>query len=240
MFQKIPKSRRFGYARVSSKSQEDNSSLESQIEELTKQGVFKKNIRVEIGSAADSIQDRPIFQKLIDQELKENDLLLVTKIDRCSRNTLEFLRLQEKLFKKKVNFLSLDLPFSNDMAVNKLIATNLAAIATFENERRKERQRQGIKVAKKNGKYFGRKTVITPQLIEQVRDLKENKNLTITQITKVTGRGRNTIYKVLKQHLNYIPYNRLVKNPNSSSTASISEQRHNLSEIRKSSDSRPS
>lgn len=240
MFQEIPKSRRFGYVRVSSKSQEDNSSLESQIEELTKQGVFKKNIRVEIGSAADSIKDRPIFQKLIDQELKENDLLLVTKIDRCSRNTLEFLRLQEKLFKKKVHFLSLDLPFSNDMAVNKLIATNLAAIATFENERRKERQRQGIKVAKKNGKYFGRKTVITPQLIEQVRDLKENKNLTITQITKVTGRGRNTIYKVLKQHLNYIPYNRLVKNPNPSSTASISEQRYNLSEIRKSSDSRPS
>ena len=127
MFQEIPKSRRFGYARVSSKSQEDNSSLESQIEELTKQGVFKKNIRVEIGSAADSIQDRPIFQKLIDQELKENDLLLVTKIDRCSRNTLEFLRLQEKLFKKKVNFLSLDLPFSNDMAVNKLIATWVTA-----------------------------------------------------------------------------------------------------------------
>jgi DNA invertase Pin-like site-specific DNA recombinase len=35
------------------------------------------------------------------------------------------------------------------MAVNKLISTNLAAIATFENERRKERQRQGIQAAKK-------------------------------------------------------------------------------------------
>ena len=232
MFQEIPKSRRFGYARVSSKSQEDNSSLKSQIEELNKQGVLKKNIRVEIGSAADPIRERPIFQKLIDDELKENDLLLVTKIDRCSRNTLEFLKLQDKLFQKSVTFISLDLPYSNDMAVNKLIATNLAAIATFENERRKERQRQGIKAAKKAGKYFGRKTVITPLLIQQVRDLKENKHLTITQIAKVTGRGRNTIYKVLKEELNYIPYNRLVKNPNSSST--------DPSETRKLSDSGPS
>jgi DNA invertase Pin-like site-specific DNA recombinase len=39
----------------------------------------------------DTIQDRPVFYHLIDHELKENDLLLVTKIDRCSRNTLEFL-----------------------------------------------------------------------------------------------------------------------------------------------------
>ena len=97
------------------------------------------------------------------------------------------------------------------MAVNKLISTNLAAIATFENERRKERQRQGIQAAKKNGKYLGRKTVITKKLIAQVQDLKENKKLSITEIAKVTGKGRNTIYKILKQELNYIPYNRLVK-----------------------------
>ena len=97
------------------------------------------------------------------------------------------------------------------MTVNQLISTNLAAIATFENERRKERQRQGIQAAKKNGKYLGRKTVIDKKLISQVQDLKENNNLSITEIAKVTGRGRTTIYKVLKEELNYIPYNRLVK-----------------------------
>ena len=185
--------------------------MEVQKKEFIKQGVPKKNIRLEVGSAADPIKDRPVFQKLIDQELKENDLLLVTKIDRCSRNTLEFLKLQEKLFHKSVTFIALNLPYSNDMAVNKLIATNLAAIATFENERRKERQRQGIAAAKKAGRYAGRKTVITKKLITQVQDLKENKKLSITEIAKVTGKGRNTIYKVLKNELNYIPYNRLVK-----------------------------
>jgi DNA invertase Pin-like site-specific DNA recombinase len=211
MFEEIPRSCRYAYARVSSKSQEDNSSLESQKRELLKQGVPKKNIRVEVGSAADPIRERPVFQKLIEEELKENHLLFVTKIDRCSRNTLEFLKLQEKLFNKSVQFISLDLPYSNDTAVNKLIATNLAAIATFENERRKERQRQGIKYARKAGKYLGRRTVIDKKLISQVKDLKENKNLSITEIAKVTGRGRTTIYKVLKEELNYISYNRLVK-----------------------------
>ena len=211
MFEQIPKNCRYAYARVSSKSQEDNFSLEIQKKEFIAQGVPEKNIRLEIGSAADLIKERPVFQKLIEEELQENDLLLVTKIDRCSRNTLEFLKLQERLHKKGVTFISLDLPYSQDMAVNKLISTNLAAIATFENERRKERQRQGIAAAKKAGRYAGRKTVITKKLITQVQDLKENKKLSITEIAKVTGKGRNTIYKVLKNELNYIPYNRLVK-----------------------------
>ena len=68
-----------------------------------------------------------------------------------------------------------------------------------------------MQAAKKNWKYFGRKTVIDKKLISQVQDLKENKNLSITEISKITGRARNTIYKILKQELNYIPYNRLVK-----------------------------
>ena len=104
------------------------------------------------------------------------------------------------------------------MDVNKLISTNLAAIATFENERRKERQRQGIRAAKKAGKYLGRKTVINKKLIAQIQDLKENKKLSITEIAKITGQGRNMIYKVLKEELNYIPYNRLVKNGANGST----------------------
>ena len=75
-----------------------------------------------------------------------------------------------------------------------------------------------MQAAKKNGKYFGRKTVIDKKLISQVQDLKENKNLSITEISKITGRARNTIYKILKEELNYVPYNRLVKNVNQEET----------------------
>jgi hypothetical protein len=48
---------------------------------------------------------------------------MVTKIDRCSRNTLEFLKLQDILFKKNITFVALDLPTSVDLATNKLMAT---------------------------------------------------------------------------------------------------------------------
>ena len=74
MFEEIPKNCRYAYARVSSKSQEDNSSLESQKQEFRKLAVPEKNIRIEIGSAADPIRERPIFQKLIEEELQEKEI----------------------------------------------------------------------------------------------------------------------------------------------------------------------
>jgi len=68
MFEKIPENCRYAYARVSSKSQEENSSLKSQKQEFLQRGVPEKNIRIEIGSAVDNISERPIFYHLIEQE----------------------------------------------------------------------------------------------------------------------------------------------------------------------------
>jgi len=201
---------KYGYVRVSSKTQELNSSIESQKQQLIQNGIEEKNIFVEIGSGANEIKNRFVFQKLINQKLKENDLLMVTKIDRCSRNTLEFLKLQDILFKKNITFVALDLPTSVDLATNKLMATTLSAMAEFENNRRKERQKQGIRAAQKKGKYQGRKTVINKTLIHKVKHLKESKNLSVTDISKLTGVSCPTIYKVLKEHLGYVS-NRLVK-----------------------------
>jgi len=56
---------KYGYARVSFKSQEDNSSLKGQKEELIKNGILEENILVEVGSAANEIKNRPVFQTLI-------------------------------------------------------------------------------------------------------------------------------------------------------------------------------
>jgi DNA invertase Pin-like site-specific DNA recombinase len=84
--------KKYGYVRVSSKTQESNSSIESQKHQLIQNGIEEENIFVEVGSGANEIKNRPVFQKLIIEELKPNDLLMVTKIDRCSQNTLEFLK----------------------------------------------------------------------------------------------------------------------------------------------------
>ena len=202
--------KKYGYARVSSKSQQTNSSLESQKQELIRNGILESNIIIEVGSATNEIKNRPGFQNLIQNVLKEGDTLVVTKIDRCARNTLEFLKLQDFLFKRNIQFISLDLPYSEDLNINKLISTTLSSIAEFENNRRKERQMQGISAAKKDGKYRGRKTVIDDKLISEVKHLKQQKMLSVTQIVKITGRSRNTIYKVLKDYLGYVS-NRLVQ-----------------------------
>ena len=62
----------------------------------------------------------------------------------------------------------------------------------------------------KKGKYHRRKTVINKTLIQKVKYLKESKNLSLTDISKLTGVSCHTIYKILKKHLGYIS-NRLAK-----------------------------
>ena len=91
----------------------------------------------------------------------------------------------------------------------KLISTALAAIAEFETARRRERQRQGIEAAKEKKKYTGRKSVITKDFIKTVEKYK-NLGVSVTEIARITGKSRSTIYKVLKEYLGYVS-NKLVK-----------------------------
>jgi DNA invertase Pin-like site-specific DNA recombinase len=64
---------KYGYVRISSKSQESNSSIESQKQELIQNGIEEENIFVEVGSGANEIKNRPVFQKLINQKLKKKN-----------------------------------------------------------------------------------------------------------------------------------------------------------------------
>jgi len=199
----------YGYVGINSPSEVTNSSLESQKKELILYGVKESNIIIEIGSVINEIKNRPKFQNLIKNVLKEGDTLVVSKIDRCARTTLEFLKLQNSLFKRKIQIISLDLPYYEDTKINKLICLTLSSIAEFETNRRKERQMQGISAAKKAGRYRGRKTIIDDKLIYEVKYLKQQKMLSVTQIVKITGKSRNTIYKILKDYLGYV-LNRLI------------------------------
>ena len=106
----------------------------------------------------------------------------------------------------------MDLPrdYLENSPSSQLISTALAAIAEFETARRRERQWQGIEAAKEKKKYTGRKSVITKDLIKIVEKYK-NLGVSVTEIARITGKSRSTIYKVLKEELGYIS-NRLVKN----------------------------
>jgi DNA invertase Pin-like site-specific DNA recombinase len=90
---------------------------------------------------------------------------MVTKIDRCSRNTLEFLKLQDILFKRKIEFISLDLPHSDDAGINRLIATTLSSIAEFENNRRKNAKPKESVLPKTKENIRDEKTYLLPILV---------------------------------------------------------------------------
>ena len=191
---------KYGYVRA----QESDYSIEFQKQQLIQNGIEEENIFIEVEFANKEIKNLFIFQSLMKEKLKKHDVLMVNEINVCSRNTLEFLKLQDILFKKSITFISLNL------ADNKMMAKTLSAIATFENNCLRERQKQGILAAQKKGKYQGRKTVINKTLIKKVKYLKEVKELSVTDISKLTGVSCPTIYKILKEHLGYLP-NRLIK-----------------------------
>ena len=177
---------------------------------MIQNGIEKKNIFVKVESGANEIKNRFTFQKLMNQKLKKGDLLMVNEISICSRNTLEFLKLQDILFKKNITFVSLDLPVSIDLDSNKIMSKTLSAIAEFEKTRKLKRQKQGILLAQKKGRYQGRRTIINKALIKKVKYLKETKKLSVIEISKIIGVSCPTIYKVLKKHLGYVS-NKLVK-----------------------------
>ena len=136
---------------------------------------------------------------------------MVTKLDRCSRNTLSLLELKNQFAEKGVIFWVLDLPrdYLENSSSSQLISTALAAIAEFETARRRERQRQGIEADKEKKKYTGRKTIITKDLIKTVEKYKDL-GVSIIEIARITEKSRSTIYKILKEELGYVS-NRLVK-----------------------------
>lgn len=154
-FKDISENKRYGYCRVSSKEQARNLSLDTQKFELIQAGIPDQNIRTEVGSATESKKKRPVFYNLIENQLKEGDCLIITKIDRGSRNTLSFLQLKSQLLEKQVHFRVLELTekYFKESPSDKLVSTTLAAIAEFETARWLERQLQGIEAAKKKNKY---------------------------------------------------------------------------------------
>ncbi|WP_159110759.1 recombinase family protein, partial [Enterococcus faecalis] len=91
---------KYGYVRVSTKNQFEKETYLKQIETLKSEGVLEENIYIENVSGKNT-KDRPIFNKLLGI-LKENDTLIVTKLDRLARNTADALKIAELLTSKNI------------------------------------------------------------------------------------------------------------------------------------------
>ena len=184
-----------GYARVSSVGQ----SLDLQIEKLKTYGCSK--IYTEKKSAVD--QKRPELLKCLDYVRDKDDTLVVTKLDRIARSSLHLGKIVEKLKDKEVNFVVLDQNIDTTTSYGRLTFQILSSVAEFENEIRRERQKEGIEKAKRDGKQLGRKRSIKVEIIKSVMsDIDKNKS--ISTILKTHKISNGTFYRIKNGEYNHL------------------------------------
>jgi putative DNA-invertase from lambdoid prophage Rac len=160
-------SRTFAYCRVSTADQ----NATNQIREIEAAGftVDRRRIITEIVSGASAIQQRKGFMKLLDK-LDEDDVLIVTKMDRLGRNAIDVKSTVDRLTSMHVRVHCLQLGGADlTSAAGKMIMGMLNTFAEFERDLLIERTQSGLARAKASGKRLGRQPVLTPAQRAQVR-----------------------------------------------------------------------
>ena len=163
----MPSSALVGYARVSSVDQ----NLDRQLERLRSENVEK--LFMDKASGKDT--ERPEFQAMMNY-LRDGDVLLVCSMDRLARNLLDLLDVTKQLQNKGVTirFLKENIelsPTGETSAISKLLLAMMGAVAEFERSLIRERQREGIALAKARGAYLGRKPLDPNTVAEAKRQV---------------------------------------------------------------------
>ncbi len=139
---------RIGYARVSSEDQNE----ERQLVAFREQGVEKVYLDKMSGKNA----QRPQLQAML-AYVREGDTVIVTDFSRLARSTIDMLRIVGTLKEKSVRLVSLKENLDTDTPQGRFMLTVFAALAELERETIRDRQQEGIRIAKAEGKYKGRK-----------------------------------------------------------------------------------
>lgn len=143
------------YVRVSTAEQNEA----RQREALAVRGIDKWFIE----KASGKNTDRSEFQKMLDW-VREGDTIYIHDLSRIARSTKDLLDLLDVLREKGVALVSDKESIDTSTATGKLLVTMVAAINEFERANLLERQREGIAIARREGKYKGRKAVTVPDL----------------------------------------------------------------------------
>ena len=179
-----------GYVRVSTEEQNEA----RQVEALEKYGVEKWYI--EKVSGKDTKREQ--LQLMLDF-VREGDEIYVMDFSRLSRSVQDLLRLVDLLNGKNVKLVSLKENFDTSTPTGKLMLTVIGAIAEFERQNILERQREGIAIAKREGKYKGRKPLELDSFVEVYTEWK-NGLITAVSASKLLGINRGTFYKRVKEY----------------------------------------
>lgn len=182
---------KFGYARVSTQDQK----LDLQIDELLKNGVSEKNIFTE--KVTGTKKDRPDLQEMI-KRLREGDTVVVWKLDRIGRSTKHLVDLMNYFNEHNINFISIKDNIDTSTAMGKFIFTIFAGLAEFERDMTSERTKAGLESARARGRKGGRPPK-NPKSIERALQLYDSKNWAISEIEKMTGISKATLYRYIRK-----------------------------------------
>lgn len=184
------KGQRIGYVRVSSFDQNPDRQLEqAQVD------------KVFTDKASGKDTQRPELDALL-TFVREGDTVVVHSMDRLARNLDDLRRLVQKLTKRgvRIEFVKESLTFTGeDSPMANLMLSVMGAFAEFERALIRERQREGIALAKQRGAYRGRKKALAPERVAELRqraDAGEQK----AKLAREFGVSRETLYQYLREN----------------------------------------
>ncbi len=182
------KGQRIGYVRVSSFDQNP----ERQLEQVQVDKVFTDK-------ASGKDTQRPELDALL-SFVRDGDTVVVHSMDRLARNLDDLRRLVQKLTKRgvRIEFAKESLTFTGeDSPMANLMLSVMGAFAEFERALIRERQREGIALAKQRGAYRGRKKSLSePQIVELKRRITEGEQK--AAVARDYGISRETLYQYLR------------------------------------------
>ncbi len=191
----------YGYIRVSTKEQNEDRQLQS----MQSVGIATKNLFIDKQSGKDF--ERPNYKKLI-KKLKEGDVVYVKSIDRLGRNYNEILEQWRIITKKiKASIVVIDMPLLDTrkkqqdltgMFIADLVLQILSYVAQTERENIKQRQAEGIALAKAKGKHMGRPPCKKPENLVQVHALYQSGLITQEKASELLGVSRATYIRWAK------------------------------------------
>lgn len=178
------------YVRVSTVEQNE----QRQIEALEKHNIDKWYVEKVSGKNI----NRPKLKEMLDY-VREDDTVFIHDFSRLARSTKDLLEIVEQLNNKKVCLISNKENIDTSTPTGKLMLTMIGAIAEFERQNLLERQKEGIEIAKREGKYKGRKEInidkeIFNSMLEEYKSRKINK----VQFAEQLNISRPTLDKLLK------------------------------------------
>lgn len=178
------------YVRVSTAEQNEA----RQREALAVRGIDKWFIE----KASGKNTDRPEFQKMLDW-VREGDTIYIHDLSRIARSTKDLLDLLDVLREKGVALVSGKESIDTSTATGKLLVTMVAAINEFERANLLERQKEGIAIAKREGKYKGRKAVTVPDLPRHY-DRWQRREVSKAALARELGISRPTLDRLFSDY----------------------------------------